>query len=477
MNARLQELRRKARDCETGLIKELTSREATDVPDRFAGVVGELKAAAARETGRRMSLETQAAQQAESRGFDERLEALEDAAKEKRRALHSLAAPLAKRALQAMRRGELPQEEAFKPLLEKANQIAELRKRIDGAEEGDGFWGRGKARAEKLVNQGKLKVAQFKLHAGLKEEGKRVLKAGNEKDLRCERTEEELEKTALARAALREVREELESTKKQQSEFFKQAADKLGAETIEGTDDIERLRKAWETELDDLREARERLEGRLLGLALAPADSDFGLQLISTYRSVRGELDDLSRNAVGSLENVDWPAIQATLGESLSRCPCELNYLRGVEAYDGLVGKDNRKLGMEICERGVALCLPAAGTEPFVGIETDTLTSLELEDMQQIYEMRRGNVVADGLIGFVTGGVKGAVMRGASSMREREAPVDMPDLVLTLLRHSPTGAEQSIHLAVAFEDKEEIAAHLSRHLGERFRVIPKARSK
>ena len=150
MNDRITELRASAKEQEAALLKELISRDGGDVPELFAGVVGELKAASAREVGRRMSLETLETQLAESRSFDERLEALEDRLKEKRKVLQAMAAPFAKRALQAMRRGELPQEESFAPLIETANQIADLRKRIDGAEEGEGFWGRGKARAEKL---------------------------------------------------------------------------------------------------------------------------------------------------------------------------------------------------------------------------------------------------------------------------------------------------------------------------------------
>jgi len=477
MNERVKELRALARQHEAALLRELSSREPGDVPDLFAGVVGELKAADARETGRRMSLETAEGLLEESRSIDERLEALEDKSREKRKTLQSLAAPLAKRALQAMRRGELQQEDAFKPLIETANQIADLRKRIDGAGEGEGFWGKGKARAEKLVNQGKLKVAQFKLHGGLKDEGKVILKAGREDDLRCERTEEELDKVAQARSELKEVRDEFETLRARQAEFFKRAAATLGVETCEATDDIEEQRKAWLEDLDGLRETRELLEGRILGLALDEAKPDFGLAAIVAYRAARSELEGLSLDGVKKLDNVDWPAIQVALGESLSRCPCELNYLRGVGAFDSFVRKENRKIGMEVCERGVALCLPAAGAQPFVGLADESIVSLELEDMQQIYEMRRGNVVADSLIGFVTGGVKGAVMRGASGMREREVPVEMPDLVLTLVRRDNQGVEQAAHLAVEFEDKEEIVPYLARHFGQRFRVAAKRKGK
>ena len=477
MNERIAELRASAKAQEAALLKDLALREAGRVPEVFAGVVGELKAATAREVGRRMSLDTLELSLVESRSFDERLDALEEKAKEKRKAMQSMAVPLAKRALQAMRRGELPQEETFKPLIETANQIADLRKRIDGSEEGEGFWGRGKARAEKLVNQGKLKVAQFKLHGGLKDEGKRILKAGREEDVRCERTEEELEKVAVVRKEWKEVREELEAARTQQGEFFSRSADKLGAEAFEATDEIEKLRKAWVEDLDGLRETRELLEGRILGLAMDATKPDFGEETIAAFRSTRMELDDLSREAVSRQENVDWPAIQVALGESLSHCPCELNYLRGVGAFDSFVKKDNRKLGLEVCERGVALCLPAAGAGPFVGICDESIVSLELEDMKQIYEMRRGNVVADSLIGFVTGGVKGAVMRGASGMREREVPVEMPDLVLTVARKDEQGIEQAAHLAVEFDDKEEIVPYLSRHFGERFRVVAKKKGR
>ncbi len=473
MNERIPELRGEAKACEAALLKALTSGEAGDAPGKFVGVVGELKATAAREDGRRMSLETLEPLLDEGRAFDERLDALEDKRRERRKELQSLAAPLAKRALQALRRGELPQEEAFQPLIETANHIADLRRRIEGSEEGEGFWARGKARAEKLVNQGKLKVAQFKLHGGLKDRGKAILKAGDEARLRCERTEEELEKVAAARAALKEVRDELESTQNRQSDFLKDAARRLGAETFEATSDIGALRKTWTEELERHREARELLETRILGMAMDDIGPDSEMREIAACRDARTRLDAASRTSVQELENVDWPAIQLVLGESASRCPGEPGYLRGIAAFDAFARKDNRKLGLEVCERGLAFCLPAAGRQPFVGLADESIVSLELEDMQQIYEMRRGNVVADSLIGFVTGGVKGAVMRGATGMREREVPVEMPDLVLTVVHRDFNGVEQAVHLAVEFDDKEAVAAHLSRHYAGRFRTVAK----
>ena len=473
MTGEILELRKEARACEAALLKALSSREAGDAPARFVGVVGELKAAAAREDGRRMSLETLGPLLDEGRAFDERLDALEDQRKERRKELQALAAPLAKRALQAMRRGELPQDEAFQPLIETANHIADLRRRIEASEEGEGFWARGKARAEKLMNQGKLKVAQFKLHGGLKDQGKAILKADAEERLRCERTEEELARVAAARSALKEVRDELETARNGQAEFLKTAARKLGADAFEASEDIETLRKTWTEELERHREARELLEGRILGMAMDAAGSEADIPEIAACRDARSRLNETSKTCVLEFENVDWPAIQLILGESVSRCPGELGYLRGIAAFDSFVQRDNRKLGLEICEHGVALCLPAAGAQPFIGLANESVISLELEDMQQIYELRRGNVVADSLIGFVTGGVKGAVMRGATGMREREVPVEMPDLVLTVVHRDFNGAEQAVHLAVGFDDKEEVAAYLSRHYAGRFRTVAK----
>ncbi len=472
MNEKIQELRAAAKAREAELFDELTSREAVALPDPFAGVIGELKAAGAREEGRRMNLDTLESLLEESRAFDERLDALSDKVKERRRALVALAAPLAKRALQAMRRGELRRDEAFLPLIETANHISELRKKIDGAGEGEGFWGKGKARAERLMNQGRLKVAQFKLHGGLKDVGKAILKAGDEEKLRCDLTEEELGKVAAVRKEWNEAKGERSQTGAEQESFFQSAAERLGESGMEATDDLEGLHKSWTEDLEAHRQNREILAGRIRGLAQDPTTPDCGLPQVAAFRQARAALDEACRECVARLDNVDWPAVQVALGESLARCPSEFRYLRGLTAFDDVARKDNRKLGFELCERGAVFCFPAAGGRPFVGLADEAIISLELEDMQQIYETRRGNVVADSLIGFVTGGVKGAVMRGASGLKEREVAVEMPDLVLTLVHRDATGVEQAIHLALEFGDKEDVAPFLSRHFGGRFRVIP-----
>ena len=474
MTEQVDELRNAANARAADLLAWLTSMEPGEIPELFVERVGELKGLSARIEGKRMGLETLKPALEKSRDFDERLEGLGERCRERMAALVKLAAPLSKRALQAMRRGDLKKDDLFQPLIESTENIVELKRRIENIKEGKSFWERGKARAETLFNQGKLKLAQFKLHSELKKEGKEILKAGDEERYRCELTEEILSKIKAARISYEAVKDNQTEQKRAHEELLASSANRLGVEAVGATSDLESLEESWTKEQAENFRLRDLATDGLLAQALTPDCPDFGVSMIGNYRAARAELDELCLASVGRLENVDWLAATVALGESRERCPEVLNYLTGVPAFDEIVIRSDAGVGLELCEKGVSLCLLAVKKNPFVGLLDDSIVSIELEDMQQIFEKRRGNVVADSLVGFVTGGVKGAVMRGASGMKEREVAIEMPDLVMTLMRREPSGGEQAIHLAVSFDDKDDVAEFLDSHFGSRFRLVATA---
>jgi hypothetical protein len=474
MTEQVEELRSGATARGADLLAWLTSMEPGEIPELFVDRVGELKGLAAKIEGKRMGLETLKPLLEKSREFDERLEGLGERCRERMSALVKLAAPLVKRALQAMRRGDLKKDDLFQPLIEAADNIVELKRRIGNIEEGKSFWERGKARAETLFNQGKLKLAQFKLHSALKKEGKGILKAGDEERYRCELTEEILGRIKAARISYEAVKDNQAEQKRAHGDLLASAVNRLAEETVEATSDLESLEESWTKEQAENLRLRDLATDGLLAQALAPDCPDFGVSVIDDYRAARKELDELCLASVRRIENVDWPAATVALGESRERCPEVLSYLRGVPAFDKIVIRSDARVGLELCEKGVSLCLLAVKKEPFVGLLDESIVSVELEDMQQIFEKRRGNVVADSLVGFVTGGVKGAVMRGASGMKEREVAVDMPDLVMTLMRREPEGGEQAIHLALSFDAKAEVTEFFETHFGSRFRLAATA---
>lgn len=471
MTDQIQELRKAAKARGAELLDWLTSLDPGDVPGVFVSQVGELKGLSARLEGRRMGLETLKPLLEESREFDERLEQARERCREGMAALVKLAAPLLKRALHAMQRGDLPKDDSFQPLMDQMQHVLRLKQKLENAKEGESFWGRGKARAEKLFNQGKLKIAQFKVHSALKKEGKEILKAGGEERFRCELTAEILDGIKAARIAYEAAKNNQTEQKRAREELLATAANRLGVETIEATADLESLEKSWANEQAENQRLRELATEGILARAAAPDCPDFGVSAIGQLRVARTKLDELCLASVRRLENVDWPAATIALGESRERCPEVMSYLRGVPAFDEIVIRSDARVGLELCEKGMLLCLLAAKKNPFIGLFDESILSIELEDMRQIFERRRGNVVADSLVGFVTGGVKGAVMRGASGMKERKVAVDMPDLVLTVMRRDPEGGEQAIHLALNFDAKEEVAEFFKTRFGNRFRMV------
>jgi hypothetical protein len=177
------------------------------------------------------------------------------------------------------------------------------------------------------------------------------------------------------------------------------------------------------------------------------------------------------------LDNVDALTVRSVLGTARETCPHELTYLRGIPAFDGLVRREAQRVRLDIRGTGTTLCLVAAAKDPFVGLLDESIAWIEMEDLNQIYERRRGDVVADSLIGLVTGGVRGALMRGASGMKEREVPVEMPDLVVTLMHRQPEGGEHAVHLALGFGAKEEVAEFFAGQFGERFRLVATQRAR
>lgn len=471
MTNQIHELRSEAKARSAELLDWLTSLESGDVPEVFAGQVGELKGLSARHEGKRMGLETLKPLLEKSREFDERLEQVREQCREQMSALVKLAAPLLKRALHAMRRGDLPMDESFQPLIDQIEAVVELKRKLESAKEGESFWERGKSRAEKLFNQGKLKIAQFKIHSGLKKKGREILRAGREERFRCELTEEILGEIKAARIAYEAVKNNQAEQKRAHAELLTSAANRLGVEVVDATSDLESLEKSWTKEQAENQRLRELATDGVLARALAADCPDLGVAVIGELRAVRAKLDELCLGSVRRLENVDWPAATIALGESRERCPEVMSYLRGIPAFDEIVIRSDARVGLEICEKGVSLCLLAVKKNPFVGLFDESIVSIELEDMQQIFERRRGNVVADSLVGFVTGGVKGAVMRGASGMKERKVAIDMPDLVLTLMRRDPEAGEQAIHLALSFDVKEEVSEFFESRFGNRFRLV------
>jgi hypothetical protein len=474
MTEQIETLRKDAKARASELLTWLTALEPGDIPESFASQVGELKGLNARLEGKRMGMETLKPLLEKSREFDERLEVLGERCRERMSALIKLAAPLTKRALQAMRRGDLPKDELLRPLLESTDDIIELKRRLENIKEGKSFWERGKARAETLFNQGKLKLAQFKVHSALKKEGKEILKAGDEERYRCELTEEILGKIKAARISYEAVKENQAEQKRAHAELLASSANRLGVETVQATADLEGLEASWTNDQAENLRLRDLASDGILARALAPDCPDIGVAAFGDFHATRTELDELCRVSVLRLENVDWTAVILALGESRERCPEVLSYLRGIPAFDQIVVRSDARIGMELCEKGVSLCLLTVKKDPFVGLLDESIVSIELEDMQQIFEKRRGNVVADGLVGLVTSGVKGAVMRGASGMKERKVAVDMPDLVMTLMLRDPEGGEQAVHLALSFDAKEEVAEFFESRFGSRFRMVATA---
>lgn len=362
-------------------------------------------------------------------------------------------------------------DESFRPLIDQIEAVVELKRKLESAKEGESFWERGKSRAEKLFNQGKLKIGQFKIHSGLKKEGREILRAGREERFRCELTEEILGEIKAARIAYEAVKNNQAEQKRAHAELLTSAANRLGVEVVDATSDLESLEKSWTKEQAENQRLRELAMEGILARALAADGPDLGVAVIGELRAARATLDELCLASVRRLENVDWPAAMIALGESRERCPEVMSYLRGIPAFDVIVIRSDARVGLEICEKGVSLCLLAVKKDPFVGLFDESIVSIGLEDMQQIFEQRRGNVVADSLVGFVTGGVKGAVMRGASGMKERKVAIDMPDLVLTLMRRDPEAGEQAIHLALSFDVKEEVSEFFESRFGNRFRLV------
>jgi hypothetical protein len=381
-----------------------------------------------------------------------------------RDALIELALPFARVVSHAAGNGEIQPDEVIQPLLDEAQRIATMRGRLEQAAAGDGMWERGKLQAEKLMLQGKLKLAELEHEATLKEVGVDILRHTEEEVYRHPSTGAILDQIAALRPSLESARLECLKRKQEQSDFHHQAAVTLGLDAVNSTADLTARHQAWSRSLSDAETRLRQLPARILEAALADDPFRRDNSQIQAILAGQRDLRTIGRKRLVDLDPISPVLARSLLGNVLREHRQPINLLNGIPQCG------TAPMRLSAHEQGLSLARIADRDDTVFGILSETIAEITLEDHGIAHEPQHANLVAKGLMGFVTGGVRGAVMQGVGALQsERTNP--LPDLKLRIhLRHPDTGS-RVVTFNVAGKDDTVLKNFFLSAFPDPFRVI------
>lgn len=107
-----------------------------------------------------------------------------------------------------------------------------------------------------------------------------------------------------------------------------------------------------------------------------------------------------------------------------------------------------------------------------IGLKSDRILSINLEDKEQIYEKKDKSIIGRAIIGGLILGPVGAVIGGMTGVGDKTVKAEMPDMILTI-RYQLENKEQVILFSCKYKERKEIEKFLQQTYSDKFQLIPK----
>ncbi|MAX81735.1 MAG: hypothetical protein CL843_16355 [Crocinitomicaceae bacterium] len=151
----------------------------------------------------------------------------------------------------------------------------------------------------------------------------------------------------------------------------------------------------------------------------------------------------------------------------------QLHYIGGIQSLDEVIGEINFQVpnicNLEIKPKGLAFSVMHKFKTFRVAIPQEQITSITLEDKEQIFEKKEKSIIGRAIVGGVLLGGVGAVIGGLSGLKDGVKKAEMPDLLLSI-ELTNGSQKQVVVCSCKYKDKTKVIQFLESNFKEVFNV-------
>ncbi|MCP4349148.1 MAG: hypothetical protein GY795_27015 [Desulfobacterales bacterium] len=402
----------------------------------------------------------------ETLNFDKEINELKIKVTTDKSLLYKNARELAETILSAYNNGEIHENQIIQPLIKINEEIKELNSEIEKLDKVTGFVAKTKAKALKAVIYGKLKAAEVKKNSRLKKVGNFIIENEKEEEFRTSFTCLSVDKTKSLREAYDNSCRDLEAKIDEKKKYWESIKPMLKLEQIESLKEILNQESKIKKEIPDYKQKLTDIEKNIIEIVVSDLDYKWNIDEIDTIINSRKEINNrISNTQLLSEKELD------VLGEPKETCPY-LTYISGIRCFDGKVNKpsffslSNSEIGIR--PKGLHIKADKFQTAIF----HENILRINFEDKEQIYEKKEKSVIGRSIVGLTVFGPLGAVIGGASGLKDGENKVAMPDLFLTITYKNENNNDNIALFSSVYNYKDKISAFFTINFIDKFQVAP-----